>query len=161
MKELKVILIKLLFLFLISKITFAGCNVGVLYQVSWCQVGQQRGCSDGAWCASCAQGVYYCIRCDSTGGSTCAVVCPGGEVPTCQEISGGGGGGGHPCGSCIPSSCGGGRVSLPSNYLASNDFENNKNKENQGISFNNYFSILKNILTSFIKFKITDTKIFN
>ena len=157
MRESKIILIKLLFLFLISKITFAGCNVGVLYKVTWCQIGQQEGCSEGAWCASCAAGVYYCIRCDATGGSTCAAVCPGGVVPTCQEISGGGG---HPCGSCIQSSCGGSRVSLPSNYLASNSFENNKNNENKRIIFNNYFSILKSILANFRNFKI-DTKIFN
>jgi|GEM_PF-1875489 len=66
----------------------------------------------------------------------------------------------HPCGSCIPSSCGGGVVSLPSKNLALNDFEKDKNTENRKMVFNNYFLILGNILQT-LKFLNINTKIFN
>jgi hypothetical protein len=137
------LLITILF-FLSFKIGYSACNTAVLYRVSWCQVGQQGGCSNGAWCASCAAGVYYCIRCDATDGWSCNAVCPGGEVPTCSGSppppppS-------HPCGSCIPSSCGGGRVSKPQENLFAYEIEDTKQVKN--IKFDG-FSFLKLLLSN-------------
>lgn len=120
----------------------AQCYYPYQYSVSWCEIGQRSGCGSNEFCGNCGAGYRCFAACDS--GYTAS--CSGPDIVCCPI--------GHPCGSCIPSSCSGGTVFINTNqkFVQKENREsffnwkkqNNKSLvlENFSIFLSKYFSIL-------------------
>jgi len=107
--------ITLFFLGVSPHAIFAGCTTYYPTGLYCPTVNQQcqfctptGGCQNvDAWCADCGGG-KICVSCSASWPDTaCDIVCIG-PSPQCVPRRGGCT---HPCGSCIPCTCGGGRVS--------------------------------------------------